>query len=125
MSPDVLRVLALWLAARFDVRTCTELPASFETSLPIVQLASVGGSGARFSGSPRVDIDVYAATTDEARTLALQITDALKLLRGPLEPGAIVTDVRVDSLPSGRPYANPAVRRIGSTVTVSLHPAAH
>ncbi len=125
MTVDVEKVLTRWLRTAFDVRTCTELPAAFETVLPLVQVVTVGGSGARFRGSPRVDLDVYADTYDAARTLALQITDALKSLRGPLEPGAIVTDTRVDSLPSARPYANPAVRRIGSTVTVSLHPASH
>ncbi|MFI6444715.1 hypothetical protein [Kitasatospora sp. NPDC050543] len=72
-----------------------------------------------------MDIDVYAGTYAAARTLALAITEALKKWRGDAEPGAIVTDVRIDSLPGQRPYANPAVRRIGATVTVTLHPASH
>ncbi len=122
---DVEKVLTRWLRERCGARTCTELPAAFEKSVPLVHVGAVGGPAARFTSAPRVDIDVYAATYEAARTLALTITRELALLRGPAEPGAIVSEVRVDSGPAARPYGNPAVRRCGASVTVRLHPASY
>ncbi|MFJ9694946.1 hypothetical protein [Kitasatospora sp. NPDC101183] len=122
---DAEAVLARWLRETFAVRTCTELPPAVETVLPVVQIATVGGAASRFAGWPRIDIDVYAADYAAARSLALRITRALTTWRGPAAPGAIVSDTRIDAGPSPRPYANPALRRVGLTVTVALHPAVH
>ncbi|MFD0276173.1 hypothetical protein ACFVHB_20030 [Kitasatospora sp. NPDC127111] len=122
---DVEAVLTRWLRARFDVRSCTELPANLEDVLPVVQVATVGGLAARFSARPRVDVDVYAADYVAARTLALRIRDALITWRGPAEPGAVVSETSIDAEPKRRPYENPALRRIGLTVTIALHPAAY
>ncbi|MFI8084364.1 hypothetical protein ACIF6L_26620 [Kitasatospora sp. NPDC086009] len=122
---DVEKVITRWLAEHFDVRTCTELPTELETLLPVVQVATIGGAEQRFTGRPRVDVDVYASTYEAARQLALRIRDGLKFWRGPADPGAVVTGSRIDASPWSRPYANPALRRVGLTVTISLHPAAH
>lgn len=124
MAADVEVVLTTWLRATFPgMRTCTELPADLAGVLPVVQVVTVGGAGSRFTDSPRVAIDVYAATYGAARSLALEIKDQLRFLRGPADPGAVVQSVRVDSEPANRPYENPAVRRMGSSYTVTLHDA--
>ncbi|GAB7187151.1 hypothetical protein ATKI12_6982 [Kitasatospora sp. Ki12] len=122
---DAEAVLAHWLHATFDVRTCTELPPAMETLLPVVQIATVGGPAGRYADRPRIDLDVYAADYASARTLALRITTVLTNWRGPAIPGAVVSETRVDSVPSRRPYENPALRRVGLTVTVALHPASY
>ncbi|MFB7671341.1 hypothetical protein ACFC26_07970 [Kitasatospora purpeofusca] len=123
---DVELILTTWLRGRFpDVRSCTELPARVETVLPVVQVATVGGPAARFGSRPRIDVDVFAADYGSARSLALRVRDELLALRGPVEPGAVVKWTRIDSDPSRRPYENPALRRVGLTVTIALHPAAY
>jgi hypothetical protein len=81
-----------------------------------------GGGDGMFSDHPRVFVDVFAATADEARTLANNLRDALLALRGPVH-GAVIRGVRCDSGPSRQPWANEAVHRRGAAYTVDLRAA--
>lgn len=121
MLPDVELALTTWVRDTCDTRAVTDLPADLADVLPVVQVVAVGGSGDRFSGRPRVDIDVYAATYEDARDLAAEVHDALVLLRGTLGT-LVVRDVRVDTLPSRRPYDNPALRHVGASYSISVRP---
>jgi hypothetical protein len=116
---DVEAVVAPWVEATFGVFAASEAPADLEDRLPAVRVERIGGADERFRGHPRVAVDVFAATADEARTLANAIRDALLFLRGPVN-GAVVSGVRCDSGPSRQPWANPAIHRRGATYTVSL-----
>ncbi|MCQ6554794.1 hypothetical protein NPS70_16535 [Streptomyces sp. C10-9-1] len=116
--PDIESVLAPWAETTFDVFGCAATPADLEDRLPVVRVERIGGFDDRFRGHPRVAVDVFAATTDEARTLANAVRDALLFLRGPVN-GAVISDVRCDSGPSAQPWTNPAVHRRGATYTVS------
>jgi hypothetical protein len=69
-----------------------------------------------------VAVDVFAATADEARTLANQLRDALLFLNGPVH-GAVVRGVRCDAGPTRLPWANESIYRRGATYTVSLRDA--
>lgn len=120
-APDVELALTGWIRTRFGVATCTELPSNLGSVLPIVQVEHIGGLGSRFSASPRVDVDVYAATYEATRDLAQSIHGALVMLRGTVGE-LVIRDVRVDTLPSRRPYDNPAFRRVGVSYTVSVRP---
>ncbi|OSC76528.1 hypothetical protein B5180_01880 [Streptomyces sp. BF-3] len=119
---DIEEMLAPWLESRFGVFSAAETPADLEDSLPMIRVERGGGSDGRFSLHPRVYVDVFAATADEARDLAGRVRDALVLLSGSI-PGAVVRGVRCDSGPSRQPWANEAIYRRGATYTVSLRPA--
>lgn len=120
--PDIEAVLNPWAEELTGAFAGAETPADLETRLPVIRIERDGGSDARFSGHPRVFVDVFAATADEARTLSNTLRDALLLLRGPVR-GAVIRDVRCDAGPSRRPWANEAVHRRGATYTVSYRAA--
>jgi hypothetical protein len=120
--PDVEAVLAPWAESTFGAFSCAETPPDLEDRLPVIRVERIGGPDERFSQHPRVAVDVFAATADEARTLAGQVRDALVLLRGPVN-GAVIRGVRCDAGPSRQPWANEAVHRRGASYTVSLRAA--
>jgi hypothetical protein len=120
--PDVEAVLAPWAESTFGVFSAAETPADLEKRLPVIRVERGGGDDDRFSGHPRVFVDVFAATADEARTLANTVRDALLFLRGPVN-GAVIRSVRCDSGPSRQPWVSEAVHRRGATYTVSLRAA--
>lgn len=120
--PDVEAVLNPWaeeLTGRF---AGAETPDDLETRLPVIRIERGGGVDDRFTMHPRVFVDVFAATADEARTLANDLRNALLDLRG-LVNGVVIRDVRCDSGPSRQPWANEAIHRRGATYTVSFRDA--
>jgi len=119
---DIEAVLAPWAEATFDVFGCSETPADLEEQLPVIRVERIGGPDERFTAHPRVAVDVFAATADEARTLANSVRDALVFLSGPVN-GAVIRSVRCDAGPSRQPWVNEAVHRRGATYTVSLRAA--
>lgn len=122
MAADIESVLAPWAEATFGAFGCAETPADLEDVLPVIRVERVGGADERFSMRPRIAVDVFAATADEARTLAGHVRDALLFLRGPVG-AAVIRDVRCDSGPSRQPWANEAIHRRGAAYTVSLRAA--
>lgn len=119
---DIEAVLAPWAEETFGVFAGAETPADLETRLPVIRIERLGGFDDRFAGHPRVAVDVFAATADEARTLANSVRDALLFLRGPVN-GAVIRDVRCDSGPTRQPWVNEGVHRRGASYTVSLRSA--
>lgn len=119
---DIEAVLAPWLEQTTGVFSAAETPADLENALPMIRVERGGGGDGRFSLHPRVHVDVFAATADEARTLSNSARDALVFLRGPVN-GAVIREVRCDSGPSRQPWANEAIHRRGATYTVSLRTA--
>ncbi|WP_405620230.1 hypothetical protein [Streptomyces sp. NBC_00076] len=120
--PDIEAVLAPWAESTFGVFSAAETPADLEEQLPVIRVERGGGPDEMFSRHPRVFVDVFGRTADEARTLANNVRDALLALRGPVN-GAVIRHVRCDSGPSRQPWANEAVHRRGATYTVSLRDA--
>jgi hypothetical protein len=119
---DVETALTVWVREKFDADASSERPAELELRLPWVQVARVGGVDTRFSAHPRIDVDVYAASPDEAADLAQDVHEALMFLTGPVH-GVVIRGISNTSGPSRRPESNPAVHRRGATYTVSLRPA--
>ncbi|MFI7096432.1 hypothetical protein [Streptomyces lydicus] len=119
---DIETVLCPWAESVTGAFTAAETPDRMEEDLPVIRIQRLGGYDERFAGHPRVAIDVFAATADEARALAQQLTDALLFLRGPVN-GAVIRDVRCDSGFSRLPWANELIHRRGATFTVSLRAA--
>lgn len=120
--PDVEAVLNPWAEATFGVFSAASTPADLEKRLPVIRIERIGGGDERFTERPRVAVDVFAATADEARSLAGRVRDALLFLHGPVN-GAVIRGVHCDSGPSRQPWANEIVQRRGATYTVSLRPA--
>lgn len=121
MLPDVELALVPWAQSTLSVTACTRLPANLTEVLPVIRINVVGGTGDRFSADPRVDVDVYAATYEEARDLAAAVHDSLVLLRGAVGD-LVIRGVRVDGLPAERPYDNTTLSRVGASYTVSARP---
>ncbi|MFF1684510.1 MULTISPECIES: hypothetical protein [unclassified Streptomyces] len=119
---DIEAVLAPWAEAEFGVFSAAETPADLEKRLPVIRIERIGGADERFNARPRVAVDVFAATADEARTLAGRVRDELLFLRGPVN-GAVIRDIRCDSGPTRQPWANELVHRRGASYTVSLRAA--
>ncbi|WP_329168294.1 hypothetical protein OG709_29860 [Streptomyces sp. NBC_01267] len=119
---DIEAVLAPWAEATFGAFGCAETPADLEQRLPVIRVERLGGSDDRFTRRPTVAVDVFAATADEARSLADCVRDALVFLTGPVN-GAVIRSVRCDAGPSRQPWANEAIHRRGATYTVSLRDA--
>ncbi|MFD9205970.1 hypothetical protein ACFVZM_06780 [Streptomyces sioyaensis] len=119
---DIEAVLAPWAETVTGCFSAAETPDRMEETLPVIRVQRLGGYDERFTGHPRVAVDVFAATADEARALAGQLSTALLFLRGPVN-GAVVRDVRCDSGFSRLPWVNEAIHRRGATFTVSLRAA--
>jgi hypothetical protein len=119
---DIETVIAPWAEATFGVFSAAETPSDLATRLPVIRVERIGGGDERFSEHPRIALDVFAATADEARTLANRVRDALLILSGPVA-GAVIRGVRCDSGPSRQPWADERVYRRGASYTVSLRAA--
>ena len=122
MYVDVEKVLIGWLAEHFpDSRVCAELP----NTLPARTIQVVRFGGGRPSvpfDEANVDIDSYAATRVEARTLAERVSDALMYeLPGHSEDGAIFVAAECFSAPSWIPYDNTTVRRFTAAYRIRTH----
>jgi hypothetical protein len=119
---DVETALTAWAALTFDAGASSERPPELETRLPWVTVERIGGTDERFSAHPRIAVDVFAASPDEAADLAQDVHEALMFLTGPVH-GLVIRGISNTSGPSRRPESNPAVHRRGATYTVSLRPA--
>jgi hypothetical protein len=119
---DVEAVIAPWLEATLGITAGAETPPDLEERLPFIRVERIGGPDDRFAAHPRIAVDVFAASSDEARTHSDQVREALVFVNGPVG-GAVVRGVRCDAGPSRQPWANPAIYRRGATYTVSLRAA--
>jgi hypothetical protein len=125
-SVDVEVLLIGWLQEQLgpDVVVRDETDNALLDELPTVVVQRVGGSddGLRLDFA-LADIDVYAATRDQALVLSSDIRGRLLALRGSVVGGAVIGRVRTESAPVIRPYENVALRRAGGTYSLYLHPA--
>lgn len=132
MTADVEALVVTWLAARLgSVRVVAELPPRFEETLPVVQITSLPGpkTARPWSGeqpllwSPRIDVDVYAATRAAAFDLAAEISQQLHALPGQPSEWGFASTVDEVAGPSWRPDYNSNVRRVGMTVQLTIRAA--
>lgn len=104
------------------VRVVTELPATLGTDgVTYIQVVRIGGgSTARSTDAPSLDVDVYAPNRVTANSFGGQVRTALRDMAGYTAWNATVADVEVHSF-GWRPYANTNVRSVGMTVDITLH----
>lgn len=125
-SVDVELELIVWLQARhpeavvrdeLDNRLLEELP-----TIQVERLPAGGDDGLRLERA-LVDINVYAATRAEATALAGAVRrELLADLRGSATATAVFGMVATLTPPAIRPYENTALRRMGATYELYLHP---
>lgn len=125
-SVDVELELIGWTQARMadGVVVRDELDNSLLDELPTVQIQAIGGDDDGFRlDRALVDIDVYAGTRADAIALAAAVHGLyLTQLRGSTTERAVFGMVRAVTRPTPRPYENTALRRVGATYEVFLHP---
>lgn len=125
-SVDVELLLIGWLQQRLGsgVVVRDELDNNLLQELPTVQVQRVGGSDDSFRlDRALTDIDVYAATRGDALDLAATVRGLLLAeLAGSTTATAVVGGITTISAPVQRPYENTALRRIGATYQIHVHP---
>jgi len=117
MYVDTEPMLTTWLAAVTSLRCVTELPATLETAVPLIEVGRIGGTDRDLvvDGST-VDITCWGSTRDTARKLALLVQDRMRFrLPGTNVAGGTVMSVNCVSGPTWLPYDNTKVRRFHGT----------
>jgi hypothetical protein len=124
MWADVEVELVAVLTARLGVRHLTDLPPNLTEMLPVNQVQRVGGDDDGFRlDRALVDVDSYAATRAAASDLARRTREELVLrLRGAKTDTVVFGRIATVSAPAWRPYENTALRRMGATYEIYLHP---
>jgi len=125
-SVDVELEVIVWLQQRLGAGVVVrdELDNNLADELPTVQVQRVGGGDDSFRlDRALVDVDVYAATRADAIQLAAVVRGLLlRELSGSQTDTAVVGRVLTISAPIQRPYENTALRRIGATYQIHVHP---
>lgn len=125
-STDVEVLLIGWLQQQLGAGVVVrdELDNELLNELPTVQVQRIGGSDDGFRlDRALVDVDVYAASRGEGLALAATARGLLLTrLPGAATGTAVVGAVRTLSAPAARPYENTALRRIGATYELNVHP---
>lgn len=119
---DVEKVLITWLAQRFpSVRLCAELPNTLAGDT--VQVVQFGGAADDIPfAEASVDIDAYALTRQQAKTLAQDVQHAVMYeLPGLKADGGVVLSAANITAPSWAPYDNTTVRRMTSSYRIRTH----
>ncbi|WP_263251634.1 hypothetical protein [Saccharopolyspora rosea] len=122
-----------WLRERLPgIRVLVDLPAKFDDTLPVVQVSCIGGSAQWQPWNPgsvplarqaRIDVDVFAASREQAADLALRASNELFTLRGHGNQWGCIAAVLQESGPAWRPDYNPNIRRFGLTDVLTIRPA--
>lgn len=113
-----------WLPTRFtEYRVVTETPPQLEDYLPVVKVFRVGGPRRLNLDHPRMSIDVFALSRDDARDVAEAVADWMQFkLAGSSAGGLYFTGVDIGTAPVWIPYTNPNVRRFTASYTVHVKP---
>lgn len=111
-----------------SVHSCLELPPveEFNTRLPVAQYTRIGGTAIRRSWAngylmdrPRIDVDVYGGSREEANLAVKKLRAALLGIGGTVRDGVAFSDPEENAGPSFRPDASQNITRIGFIVSVT------
>lgn len=116
-------VLVEFLTDTFDgCWVCTETDDLLSENLPVIRVERIGG----FERSvvldvARVDVDVFAATRSEARSLSEDVrSELVHTLPGKAISDAIVGEVVTAAAPARVPHDDSSLRRYSATYEVSI-----
>lgn len=127
--PDVEPIIVAYqLELVPSVHSCLELPPveEFNARLPVAQYTRIGGTAIRRSWSygylmdrPRIDVDVYGGSREQANLAVKALRAALLGIAGTVRDGVAFSDPEEVAGPGRRPDASQNIARIGFTVAVS------
>lgn len=96
----------------------TVIPSDLQTRLAagrkVIRVRVIGGSDDRISDHPRVDIETFAATRADAKSLAETIRQRL-ISGGHRTAHGVIDHVATEVVPQEIPYDDPAIRRWSAT----------
>jgi hypothetical protein len=114
--PDVEKSLAAW------AKTVPGVVGSGTVfkgaQLPFVRIGKLGGPRGDVTDNPQVDIDVFAATRDQAFAIADEISERLKPRTRAGD--AIIDTVRTPVSPRQLPWSNDDIKRVSATYALGL-----
>lgn len=123
--PDVEKALSAWVKT-VDTGTPGDTvsnagsvtPADLGDRLPFIRISQLGGSDDTITDNPVVDIEVFAASRDQARRIAGAIRQGLRprVRAG----GAIIDSVRTNTSPRMLPWSNTQIARCSATYALGL-----
>ena len=117
-------VLVEYLTGKFpDAFVCTETPDNLEEVLPAIQVERIGGTDSVITlDVARVDVDVFAASREDARNLSEEVRSLLRNdLIGLTISGAVVADVVTVSAPAKQFWDSTTLRRFVATYEATIH----
>lgn len=127
--PDVEPVIVAYqLELVPTVHSCLELPpvGEFNDRLPVAQYTRIGGSAIRRTWAdgylmdrPRIDVDVYGGSREEANLAVKKLRAALLGIAGTVRGGVAFSDPAETAGPGRRPDASQNITRIGFIVAVT------
>ncbi|GAA3957835.1 hypothetical protein GCM10023085_45420 [Actinomadura viridis] len=122
--PDIEKLLVAFYRAETGYRAATELPATLEQAVPVIQVARVpSGAGYRLD-RPLVDVSVWTLKAQRAlcSQIAQQVVDLTTwTLIGQRRPEGVVTAASVDVAPYWLSDPNPNLCRYLATYRLSAH----
>lgn len=116
---DAEKLVIRWATGRFDpTRVASEKPPSFTK---LICVTRDGGPGRFVMDHPRLTVECFDATRQDARALAFEVANALLFeLPGTVGEGGTVTEVSIGSGPFWLPWENPNVRRFGIAAQLTI-----
>jgi hypothetical protein len=125
---DVEAFLVPWLAATLNVQAVTWLPADLVGSVPVVQVARIGGGSdddLHVFDFPTVSINSFAVGRVPAFSLAASVDEVIRTtlpntVHTVTAGTAVVTKTQTVTGPSWRPYDDITVRRFGATYQLHI-----
>ncbi len=129
--PDGDDLVKTWLAGRLgnaitEALTGPKLPGNLKTQMPLLIVSVFGGDSPNFAQDrPNLDVDIYAASKEGAKSLIgrihrLMLVDCRNQIVG---DGHVLLGVRNMAHPAPRPYdSKNLVWRYGASYTVLIRP---
>ncbi|WP_329521159.1 hypothetical protein [Spirillospora sp. NBC_01491] len=122
--PDIEVLLVAYYKLKTGKRAVTELPASLETEVPVIQVARVPSPTAYRLDRPQVDVSVWTLKSQRATcsALAQQVLNlTLTDLPGPRRATGVVTAAAAVTGPHWLPDPNPNLCRYLASYQLAAH----
>lgn len=119
---DTEKAVLLLLADLADGNVDIETPSDLQDHLPFVRVERLGGQGTRWTDSPRIAVDVFAARGSRSSAVSLAFACQARLLSFPhvIDSVGVIDKVVTDISPNEVPWPNDNVLLVTSSYQVSV-----